>query len=122
MALTFMPVVRKGWKPGQSGNPGGRRREAAQSLVELAKTHTEEAVKTLVVAMRFRGPQQVPAAIALLDRGWGKPVQKLETEGDSPIHLHLIAAQLVQAQQLDGQAEPEPQHVPLTIDGSLPTE
>jgi hypothetical protein len=111
------------WQKGRSGNPNGApKRYEGPTLPELCKAHTVEAVKTLIVMMRFKGPNQLPAAIALLDRGWGKPAQKFETDGDSPIHLHLIAAQLVQAQQLEGQAEPEQPRQPLTIDGSLPTE
>jgi hypothetical protein len=56
----------------------------------LCKAHTVEAVKTLIVMMRFKGPNQLPAAIALLDRGWGKPVQKLETAHCRPNKPTLI--------------------------------
>lgn len=43
-------------------------------------------------------------------------------EGSTPIHLHLVAAQLVEAQQLAAREPAEPQRQPLTIDGSLPKE
>jgi hypothetical protein len=120
MALHFVSARRGGsWKPGQSGNPNGSQR--GRTLQAIAREHTEEAVKTLVVAMRFKGPQQVPAAIALLDRGWGRPAQHIETSGDSHITLHLLAAQMVQA--LDApQPQPEQPRQPLTIDSALPTE
>lgn len=61
------------WKKGVSGNPGGRPK-AALDVQALARTHTAEAIKTLVAAMK--DPKtSVPAAVALLERGWGKPVQ-----------------------------------------------
>jgi hypothetical protein len=35
----------------------------------------------------------VPAAIALLDRGWGRPKQQLEVSADADaIGMHLVAA------------------------------
>ena len=105
------------WVPGRSGNPSGKPRN--RSLVELCKANTEEAVKTLLVAMRFKGPQQVPAAIAILDRGWGRPAQRIETQSDH-LHLHLLAAQLVEAVTVDTRSEPQQQ---LTIDSdATPTE
>lgn len=63
------------FKPGRSGNPGGRPK-AIQSLVDLARAETEEAIKALVL---IRDTKDAPAAArlaasnALLDRGWGKP-------------------------------------------------
>jgi hypothetical protein len=42
---------------------------------------------------------RVSAASIILDRGWGKPLQTLTTpDGNSPITLHLLAAQLVSQQ------------------------
>ena len=114
--LKIAPKQSYGWQPGQSGNPSGKPRQ--QSLVELCKANTEEAVKTLIVAMRFKGPQQVPAAIAILDRGWGKPTQRIESQTDH-LHLHLLAAQLTEALTIE--ARPEPQQQP-AIEGSVPTE
>jgi Family of unknown function (DUF5681) len=61
------------FKPGQSGNPAGR----AKGIEALARVHTAEALETLVNALRSP-KERVPAAIALLDRGWGKPKQTVE--------------------------------------------
>ena len=130
MALNFTAERKSGWQPGQSGNPSGKPRQ--RTLVDLCKANTEEAVKTLVVAMRFKGPQQVPAAIALLDRGWGKPKQVIEAEGGAVtnISLHLIAAQLISAQLIEQQQQPptivstsseQPQSNNL-LDAPVPTE
>jgi hypothetical protein len=41
---------------------------------QMARTHTPEAITALVAALKV--PQtRVPAAVALLDRGWGKAAQ-----------------------------------------------
>jgi hypothetical protein len=59
------------FKPGQSGNPLGRPK-AALDAQELARSHTVEAIATLVKALD--DPKHcVAAASALLDRGWGRP-------------------------------------------------
>lgn len=82
-----VPPAETQWKPGQSGNPNGRRAGAAPkwfrqpSLVrDLAREHTAEAIATLVEAMRTAKDAKVrcAAAVALLDRGWGKPVETIQ--------------------------------------------
>lgn len=82
-----VPPEENRWKPGQSGNPAGRIAGAAPkwfkqpSLVrELARQHTAEAIATLVDAMRTSKDPKVrcAAAVALLDRGWGKPVETIQ--------------------------------------------
>ena len=67
------------WKPGQSGNPGGRPR-VLRDIQELAQQHTDKAVEALVAALD--DPRScVAAASALLDRGYGKPRQTTELTG-----------------------------------------
>lgn len=68
------------FKKGQSGNPGGRPK-AAVDVRELARAHAPDAIKALVEALK--DPKtKVAAATAILDRGYGKPVQAVEgTEG-----------------------------------------
>lgn len=64
------------FRPGRSGNPGGRPREDVH-VRELARQHTAEAIETLTTIMR-RGKTKaarVRAAEALLARGWGQPGQ-----------------------------------------------
>ena len=118
--MLTLTTVRNPGRAGRSEQYRPRTAQRGSTLQALARQHTEEAVKTLVVAMRFKGPQQVPAAIALLDRGWGRPAQHIETTGDSHITLHLLAAQMVQA--LNAPQQDEQPRQPLTIDGSPPTE
>jgi len=66
-----------------SGNPGGRPK-AALDVQALARQHTVRAIETLVDALgdeRLR----VSAAVHLLERGWGKPVQPLASDPDRPV-------------------------------------
>jgi hypothetical protein len=66
-----------GFKPGQSGNPGGRPKEL-KIIQELAREHGPDAIKTLAAIMnngKATPAARAMAANALLDRGYGKPPQ-----------------------------------------------
>lgn len=65
------------FQKGKSGNPSGRSK-ADMELRALARSHTEEAVKTLVTIMKStKAPAQARAFAAekLLDRGYGNPAR-----------------------------------------------
>ena len=67
------------WVKGQSGNPGGRPKEAI-TLMSLAGVHTVAAIETLVMLMKNpKSPPMVKvvAARELLDRGHGRPHQSI---------------------------------------------
>lgn len=67
------------FKPGQSGNPGGRP-GGRTGIQEIARSHTEDAIQALVeIVGNKKAPAaaRVSAASALLDRGYGKPAQTL---------------------------------------------
>jgi hypothetical protein len=70
---------------GKSGNPGGR----PKGIEGLARVHTAEALEALVNALRSP-KERVPAAIALLDRGWGKPTQTVE--GNVEVRNYVLRA------------------------------
>jgi hypothetical protein len=56
----------------------------------LARSHTEKALNCLVGVMEnsTSDPAKVSAATALLDRGWGKPTQPIDGDGDGgPVQL-----------------------------------
>ena len=59
------------FKPGISGNPGGR----PKGIAAKAREHTDKAMDVLVEAMSDDDRRvQVSAAKEILDRGWGKPL------------------------------------------------
>ena len=79
-----MPKEDTQFRKGQSGNPTGRSK-AVILVSELARQHTAEAIRALAeICEGGRGAkpgEQVQAALALLDRGWGKPQQAVEING-----------------------------------------
>jgi hypothetical protein len=120
MSLNITSVGK--WHKGRSGNPGGApKRYQGPTLAELCKAQTADAVKTLITMMRFKGPNQLPATLAILDRGWGRPAQRIETDGVDSVHLHLLAALQIQP-QLEQPREGEPARTPMLIEGDVPTE
>ena len=71
---------------GVSGNPSGRP-SRKHNVEELARQYTEEAVLALSEALK--DPRsRVAAAIALLDRGYGRPAQAHELKH----HVQAAAA------------------------------
>ena len=77
-----MAKSRTSFTPGRSGNPGGRPR-AVLDVQELARARTAEAIAALVEALADP-KHKVAAAVALLDRGWGRPVQAISGDRDAP--------------------------------------
>jgi hypothetical protein len=65
------------WKPGQSGNPGGRP-AVIREIRDLARENTLKAFNTLLNACEAEDAPwaaRVAAAAHILDRGYGKPTQ-----------------------------------------------
>src|SRR5262249_47391228 len=74
------------FKPGQSGNPGGRPKTTLEliALRDLARKHTPAALNAIVAVMgdiKAPASARVAAASELLDRGWGRPTAALEHSG-----------------------------------------
>jgi hypothetical protein len=73
------------WAPGQSPNPGGRPKVAG-AVRELARQHTQLALETLVEICEHGQSEaaRIAAAVALLDRGWGRPTVAVEVHDPGP--------------------------------------
>jgi hypothetical protein len=68
------------FKQGQSGNPSGRPK-ADKTICDLARAHTQEAIEVLLMVVHNQkapSAARVQACNAILDRGWGRPVQHNE--------------------------------------------
>lgn len=67
---------------GKSGNPNGRPKENPE-IKRLAQENGREAIHTLVEHMRNTDDRKasIQACNALLDRGFGKPLQSTEHTG-----------------------------------------
>jgi hypothetical protein len=68
-----------GFKAGASGNPGGRPKAASVIAIE-ARKHGLAMVDVLnTIARKGKSEQaRISAAVALLDRGYGRPSQSVE--------------------------------------------
>lgn len=77
------------FKPGQSGNPKGR--PVGSHLFDIgkiAREHAPAAIQTLVDCLRD-DRHKVAAAIALLDRGFGKPAHMILGDQDQPVAIRF---------------------------------
>lgn len=104
------------WKPGRSANPLGRsvERAGAVDIAALARSYSVDALKTLVHCLR--DPRyKLAAAVAILDRGYGKPHISVHSDNQHTV-LHLVAAEAVGNTLLDGI---KPESVAQTINADV---
>jgi hypothetical protein len=72
------------FKPGQSGNPGGRPK-AEREVIDLAREGSVRAIGRLIELIEDKdGRIAVSAANSVLDRAFGKPTQPISGDEDKP--------------------------------------
>ena len=77
----------------QKGTPNKLTAAKRATLAELAQAHTDTALSALVeVAQSGSDSARVAAAVAILDRGWGRPLQATELSGPDggPVQIEQV--------------------------------
>ena len=73
--------------------------KAPIEIRSLARQHTEEAINALLRILRKEDATDsavVAASSAILDRGWGKPAQPIDGDGEGgPIAIQAIVRKIV---------------------------
>lgn len=100
--VTIKKAPVNGFKPGQSGNPGGRPKKTEEQvkLEEMCRERTPEALQTILEIMGEGENERnrLAAAQYVLDRGWGKPKQDMEVTGkDGAPLLEGVVVKFVKA-------------------------
>jgi hypothetical protein len=106
------------FRRGTSGNPNGRPRVVFE-IRDAARRYGPACITILAQMAGIDGPGatneavRVAAVRELLDRGFGRPTQAITTDPAAPSStmLHLLAAQLVSAEIIERQSEPQPQTI-----------
>ncbi len=78
------------FKKGQSGNPGGRPK-AEREVVEAARAAGDRCIEVLQGLVEHEDPRvQLAAADQLLNRGFGKPRQSIETDFRPELKIRFV--------------------------------
>jgi hypothetical protein len=90
---------RQGFKPGVSGNPSGRPKKTAEEwdLINACKAKAPEALEVMVRIM-YSGENernQLSAAQAIIERGFGKAVQPTDIKLDGKLDITEIKTTIV---------------------------
>lgn len=78
------------FKPGQSGNPGGRPK-GSKEFRDLCIQSTPEAFARMLDAMRQDGDMNLAlrAAQLIIERAFGKAVQPIAGDGENPVQVEM---------------------------------
>lgn len=103
------PTGKGGFQKGQTGNPSGRGRRQIGDLSREARRYAALALDTLVKICRSGDNERnrLAAANALLDRGFGRPVQAIDfiTAGKKLSELTADELAALEARLMTGAAD-----------------
>lgn len=89
----------KAFKPGQSGNPGGRPKKTPQELdlIAACKAKTPEALAVITKIMQTGDKDSVrlAAAQSIIERAYGKPVQPADVSVSGGLMIGRIERVIV---------------------------
>jgi hypothetical protein len=93
------PTGKGGFKKGVSGNPSGRP-HMLSAIAPMARRHSAAAIRTLAEIAEKGQPDsaRITAAVALLDRGFGRPAASVEL--DLTLHKSFASMSLEELQEL----------------------
>jgi hypothetical protein len=86
---------------------------------EMARERTPQAIEALTLALS-NPRERVAAAIALLDRGWGKPQQPISGDANAPLLVDFTWAAAMPVNGDNEAAAPAPE--PLVIEATAEPE
>ena len=90
-------ITGNGFKPGQSGNPGGRPKGLAKTVRDACGGSPRTSCPVLLEIAenpKAHNRDRVAACRELLDRGWGKAPAFASMEADDPLELGEIAREI----------------------------
>ena len=90
-------ITGKGFKPGQSGNPGGKVK-MPKELIAKCRDMTDEVLEFWIATMRdsdAKGSDRLKASENLIERGFGKTAQVVEFNGEDGNALPTISIQFI---------------------------
>jgi hypothetical protein len=85
------------FKPGQSGNPGGRPKGLAKTIRARYNDSPLELVEMLDAVARdpdVRPADRIQAVRALIEHGWGKAASFAAIEGTDPLEMGDVEAEI----------------------------
>lgn len=96
-------ITGKGYKPGQSGNPGGKAKGLGRYIRERAGAEGKPMVDFALGVIEGKLPPELAklklritldhvqwACNYISDRGWGKPTQMLVGDKDTPLVVQVV--------------------------------
>jgi hypothetical protein len=89
-------VTGAGFKPGQSGNPGGRPKGVARAVRHACGGSPSELARLLFEIANdntARNADRIAATRELLDRGWGKAPAFAAVESHDPLEQDALVAE-----------------------------